>query len=487
MRGRAVLAAVGACGAALFLAAGAGASVYTAGAPVTVSGPSPFASCTVGAANGSVLFDNAEVEPFVAVNPVNSHLIGVFQQDRWSDGGAHGLVAASSTNGSGWTESWAGFAQCSGAGPTSAYVRASDPWVTFDPAGNAYQISLSFNATATVNAIQVSKSTDGGQTWGAPTSLIQDSDPTGLVFDDKETITADPTRPGYVYAVWDRGDFPSDQRSPSSFGASSYRGFPMFSRTTDGGAHWSTPTALANSNIFTIGNQIAVLPDGDLVDVTKVFQGSGRQPNANSAYEGAFVSTDAGLTWTGPIKIANDLDIPTTDPDNGRPVRAGTDIPQVAVDSSTGRVYVVWADGRFSGGVRDDIALSYSDDGGHKWSTPVRVNQTPNGAQAFNASVAVTTNGTVLVSYYDFRNNDSSSGLPTDVWLAHSHDGGSTWATETHLYGSFDMEKAAVARGYFLGDYQGLAAIGNDALAFFAVTTNVSGNPSDVVAVRATP
>ena len=101
MRGRAVLAAVGAFGAALVSAGVVGASVYTAGSPVTVSAPtSPFASCTDGArASGSVLFNNAEVEPFIAVNPVNSHLAGVFQQDRWSDGGAHGLVAATSTDG----------------------------------------------------------------------------------------------------------------------------------------------------------------------------------------------------------------------------------------------------------------------------------------------------------------------------------------------------------------------------------------------------
>ena len=221
--------------------------------------------------------------------------------------------------------------------------------------------------------------------------------------------------------------------------------------------------------------------------MTKVFQASGHQPNANSAYEGAFVSDDAGLTWTGPIKISNDLDIPVVDPDTGQPVRAGTDLPDLAVDQATGRVYIVWADGRFSGGTRDDVVLAYSDDGGRKWSAPVRVNQTPNGAQAFNPAVDVTADGTVLVSYYDFRNNDSSAGLPTDVWLAHSHDGGTTWGAETHLYGSFDMEKAPVAEGYFLGDYQGLASIGNDALAFFAVTTSTSGNPSDIVFVHATP
>jgi hypothetical protein len=61
--------------------------------------------------------------------------------------------------------------------------------------------------------------------------------------------------------------------------------------------------------------------------------------------------------------------------------------------------------------------------------------------------------------YYDFRNNTPDTGLPTDVWLTHSHDGGQTWS-EQHVYGSFNMENAPVARGWFLGDYQGLAAVG---------------------------
>src|SRR5579859_5768065 len=63
-----------------------------------VSGPSPYAACTIGGPGTN--FVNAEVEPWVDVNPTNSNnLIGVWQQDRWSNGGAHGLVAGSSFDG----------------------------------------------------------------------------------------------------------------------------------------------------------------------------------------------------------------------------------------------------------------------------------------------------------------------------------------------------------------------------------------------------
>jgi hypothetical protein len=37
------------------------------------------------------------------------------------------------------------FSQCAG---NPLYERASDPWVSFSPAGTAHQISLSFNDTA---------------------------------------------------------------------------------------------------------------------------------------------------------------------------------------------------------------------------------------------------------------------------------------------------------------------------------------------------
>src|SRR5262249_1634410 len=122
---------------------GASPTTFTLGAPVLVSGASPFAACTVGSAGPtSINYVNTEVEPFVAVNPGNKDQgIGVFQQDRWNDGGAKGLVAArSSDGGASWSRNSAAFSACSGG--ASKYERATDPWVSFDAGGRAYQISL---------------------------------------------------------------------------------------------------------------------------------------------------------------------------------------------------------------------------------------------------------------------------------------------------------------------------------------------------------
>jgi hypothetical protein len=95
--------------------------------------------------------------------------------------------------------------------------------------------------------------------------------------------------------------------------------------------------------------------------------------------------------------------------------------------------------------------------------------------------VTVADDGTVAVLYYDFRNNTPAAGLPTDVWLTQSTNGGGTWQ-EQHVSGPFDMKAAPVARGWFLGDYQGLEPIGEDLIAFFCTT---QGDAANVYAVRA--
>src|ERR1051325_9189431 len=97
-----------------------GATTYTPGATVTAStAASPFVDpCPAQAENppDQVNYKDTEVEPLVAVNPTNqNNVIGVYQEDRWSDGGAHGLLAATSINGGAnyGGHSWAEFSACS--------------------------------------------------------------------------------------------------------------------------------------------------------------------------------------------------------------------------------------------------------------------------------------------------------------------------------------------------------------------------------------
>ena len=52
--------------------------------------------------------------------------------------------------------------------------------------------------------------------------------------------------------------------------------------------------------------------------------------------------------------------------------------------------------------------------------------------------------------------------LSTDLWVAHSHDGGQTFPDEDRVTPeSFDMRTAPYALGYFVGDYTGVSHFGD--------------------------
>jgi hypothetical protein len=144
---------------------------------VRITARSPFsAGCDPASPTGTA-YPGAEVEPQIAVDPRDpSHLIGVWQQDRWSDGGARGLRTGYSFDGGlTWTLTQAAFTDCTG----GSYSRASDPWATIGPDGVAYQIAIGFNgatfAPGSSSAVLASRSTDGGRTWSAAATLILDA------------------------------------------------------------------------------------------------------------------------------------------------------------------------------------------------------------------------------------------------------------------------------------------------------------------------
>src|SRR5207247_9540611 len=95
--------------------------------------------------------------------------------------------------------------RCSGGTAANGgdYPRASDPWVDFTPNGDVYQASLSVNLADVTTAVLVSRSRDGGATWERPVTVRRD---TGGAFNDKDSLTADPTDPAgrRVYVAWDR-------------------------------------------------------------------------------------------------------------------------------------------------------------------------------------------------------------------------------------------------------------------------------------------
>jgi hypothetical protein len=232
-----------------------------------------------------------------------------------------------------------------------------------------------------------------------------------------------------------------------------------------------------------------VLPDGTLIDAFT-------EGSYNGSHQAALTllrSTDDGQTWSPPVQApvqeplidrnSNPPNATVTDPDTGQGVEAHPMFASVAVDRTSGALYAVWIDARFSNFQYNSIALSMSTDGGFTWSNPIQVNQTPNTVppldrQAWNPTVAVAADGTVAVSYYDFRNNTAAPGALTDYWLAFEHPSAiapatnpANWSEVRLTDTSFNLEQAATRFNgdFWLGDYEGLAAAGNDFAAVWAM------------------
>lgn len=102
----------------------------------------------------------------------------------------------------------------------------------------------------------------------------------------------------------------------------------------------------------------------------------------------------------------------------------------------------------------------------------------------------VDANGRVGILYYDLRDDASAKDgqIVTTEWLTTSTDGGQTWSASAGMSPDFDETASPNAGGFFLGDYQGLAAAGRSFQAFFAADLLVQGDGklgSDIFAIRA--
>ena len=478
-------------------------TAFAAGpAPVKVSHGDPFAGCRLGANQfGAVNYRSAEVEPWIADNPARvDNLIGTWQQDRWSDGGAKGQVASWSFDGGrSWGQTPQPFTRCAQRFYDSKvlqYERTSDPWVSIGPDGTAYAITLPFDGDFIRNGLGVAVSHDGGRTWVHQ----QDIDPlvarpdTFDPSDDKESVTADPVHAGWAYAVWDQlqdvfpPNCPTAARAliraghdrpgrltaraaataasgpaPCAITAPTY-----FSRTRDGGKTWSKPAPIVATgpNEGTIGNAIVVnRQTGTLYDFFNLNNAAGEN-NIEMV-----VSTDRGANWSKPIYVqrlwtTEEKRLSTCacgvvypgDQSGTKALRTGDTIPAFAIDPNHGQLYVVWQDGRPNLFQNDMLFASSSIDGGLTWSVPKLVNP-PNDKAAFTGAVTVNDRGQVGVLYYDFTPPLTSPDiLLTDVWFTTASGPALDFGPRTLAGGPFNMEAAPIARGWFTGDYMGLAA-----------------------------
>jgi hypothetical protein len=357
---------------------------------------------------------------------------------------------------------------------------AGDPAVAFGPDNTVYYANLVFSRLNNGSGIVVSKSIDGGQTWGEPSIVHTDGvDANGnalptAYFNDKEWITVD-QQSGTVYVTW------------TSFGPSDS---PIqVSSSTDGGATWSAPVAVNPSSGFTPGG------------ITPYSQGSNPRVNRHGdlfiAYESAVCQTlacnlptdhdaviiaessDGGLTFTN-REVAYDFDFPFN-PDTRRDTLTGENFrinsfPQLTIDPVTDALYATWSDDR--NGLYDattgasiktngDVFIVASRDGRH-WSRTYGVGT---GADEVYPAIAAY-GGRVAVSFYTRVYDQNGIGLDMGYVAGDAEDLGTLGNHRVHRVTTQTsnpqiqfVARGAVTgnilQGVFIGDYTAVA-LGSD-------------------------
>jgi hypothetical protein len=400
-------------------------------------------------------------ETTISMNPNDSmDLVGGANDYRYflpSEGRFDGAGGAyvSHDGGTTWTNTFIpGVSEAAG----GTYQGVGDPAFAWDPRSGlstVYYANIAFNRVANpatghsafASSVVVNKSTNGGDTWGPPSFVVQDDDPS--VFHDKEWIGVGPD--GAVYVTWARFTFQPKGKT----GLGNYEASPIvISKSTDGGATWSTPTVI--SGPFAQFSTPVIHDDGTPDGVIYVSFEEWNNPVGRNGGR-AFVarSTDGGATWTKHfVGLVNDLPSPL-------PHSAFRDASYPVLDvAEDGTLHMVWSNWQAGSA---DIVYTRSADGGDSWSRPVKINQESVKTDQFFQWIDAS-GDYVHVGFVDRQYTD-------DALLDHSYvvspDGGNTWSQTVRVTTASSSPDASLfganCTGEFIGDYTGI--VGDGAIA----------------------
>lgn len=364
------------------------------------------------------------------------------QVGRFFAGGSTDIGYATSTDGG------ASWIQGTLPGITSGggtYERVSDSTVAYDAAHGVWLISsLPVTASLMIPAVLVSRSTDGGATFGNPITIAS-----GSTSYDKNWTVCDnhPASPYYGHCYTQFDDHADKNRL-------------KMSTSTDGGLTWGPALDTGNKTTGFAGQPL-VQPNGTVIVVA-----------ANSATTQllAWRSLDGGASWTSTIQAAAINDHPPAGNLRAEP------LPSAEIDAA-GTVYVTWQDCRFRAKCSsNDLVWSTSTDG-KKWTKPVRVpiDAVTSGFDHFIPGLGVdpaTAGATAKLglTYYFYRNAACGTSCQLEVGYLQSADGGSTWSTPTDVAGPFSVSLCPdTSHGRMVGDYISTSWIGGRAFGAFAV------------------
>ena len=192
----------------------------------------------------------------------------------------------------------------------------------------------------------------------------------------------------------------------------------VFSRSTDGGATWSSPRTISSGGpegaSHNQGADIAVAPNGTVYVAFEAFSQQGLDTI------NLVKSTDCGSHWSQPV-IVNTIDAPQAP---GVAFRTPT-FAFVATDTTDSNlVYVAYQS--FAGDY--DIYAQRSTDGGASFGSAVQVNDDPGARHQVFPTIEVS-NHALHVAWYDFRNSTTPTNEALDVYYSCTNCNGISWPT----------------------------------------------------------
>jgi hypothetical protein len=370
-------------------------------------------------------------------------IVAAFQVGRFFDGGGSNIGFSTSTNGG---ETWVhGFLPGTtvNATPPGIYARTSDASVAFDARHKVWMISwlgLFPNNNGNQVDVLVSRSTDGGLTWGNPVAVSVTGD-----FNDKNWTVCDnsASSPFYGHCYTEFDNFTKLNRI-------------QMSTSNNGGKTWGAAKTTPDKTCV-IGGQPLVQPNGtvivpidDCLETTIL----------------SITSTDGGKTWNRPVFVAQLLN-------DGHPgaIRA-PDLPTAEIDGS-GRVYVVWTDCRFeaacNAGNNDLLLISSAD--GVNWTLPKRIpaDKVGSGVDHLLPGLAVdsSTSGNSAhlgLAYYTFPSIFCDpTTCQLNVNFISSTNGGASWSKSKQLAGPMTLTWLPLTtQGFMVADYISTSIVPGD-------------------------
>lgn len=344
---------------------------------------------------------------------------------------------------------------------TEAKPNAGDPVVAFDSDGNAYYAYIWGNFGFLDISVAVSKSTDGGVTWGSPKVVFQDSP--GWQAWDKEWIEVD---------NWPGSPSRNTIYLTATFFDLLFNGHIVFTRSTDGGSTWSKPFEVSDPSLGTTDqlSLIAPAPDGSVYVVWLDLHGDGfggtdtvkvRRGDNGGASWGPIVTiqTITGLRNIGDSRAAsNPAIIVAPKPPGTNPLDYNIYVAYAAIGLDN----------------EPEIRLAVSTDKGNTWT--VRKVFDNNQLQEFFPALASESNGTVHIVGGAWSSLRELYG----VGWGFSTDGGTTWKGSIISDTAYSLPKLSGLPDYIIGDYFDVD-IGNAGKIHPIWTARFTGPDNDIV------